>query len=60
MVIKFLNITSQIYEYNGDDSKRGCEALVIQSVVGWSLTAAVLSFQVLTDRNAGRQHGTKT
>jgi hypothetical protein len=31
---------------------KGAVKHVIQSVVGWSLTAAVLSFQVLTDRKA--------
>jgi hypothetical protein len=29
-----------------------CEALVIGSIAGLALTAAVLSFQVLTDRKA--------
>ena len=29
-----------------------CEALVISSIAGLALTAAVLSFQVLTDRKA--------
>ena len=29
-----------------------CEALVIGSVAGLALTAAVLSFQVITDRKA--------
>jgi hypothetical protein len=29
-----------------------CEALVISSIAGLALTAAVLSFQVLTDKKA--------
>ena len=32
-----------------------CEALVIGGVAGLALTAAVLSFQVLTDRKAAKE-----
>jgi hypothetical protein len=32
-----------------------CEALVIGSVAGLALTAAILSFQVITDRKTSRE-----
>jgi hypothetical protein len=33
-----------------------CEALVIGSVAGLALTAAVLSFQVITDRKTSKEN----
>jgi hypothetical protein len=36
-----------------------CEALVIGSVAGLALTAAILSFQVLTDRKASSRESLK-
>jgi 4-hydroxybenzoate polyprenyltransferase len=36
-----------------------CEALVIGSVAGLALTAAVLSFQVITDRKADARNTRK-
>jgi 4-hydroxybenzoate polyprenyltransferase len=36
-----------------------CEALVIGSVAGLALTAAVLSFQVITDRKADARNTPK-
>jgi hypothetical protein len=36
-----------------------CEALVIGSVAGLALTAAILSFQVLTDRKTSSRESPK-
>jgi hypothetical protein len=36
-----------------------CEALVIGSVAGLALTAAILSFQVLTDRKTSSKESLK-
>ena len=36
-----------------------CEALVIGSVAGLALTAAILSFQVLTDRKTSSRESLK-
>ncbi|HEY6404637.1 MAG TPA: hypothetical protein VIX38_00995 [Nitrososphaeraceae archaeon] len=33
-----------------------CEALVIGSVAGLALTAAILSFQVITDRKTSKEN----
>ena len=33
-----------------------CEALVIGSVAGLALTAAILSFQVMTDRKTSKEN----